>query len=409
MSKEATIALIEETPVITAFLERDDGRVLLVRRSARARTYPGAWSGISGYLELDDPLEQAYVEIAEETGIGREDLELRGVAPPRPVTGPEGARWLVHPILFGCRRPEAVRLNEENDAAEWIEPRTLRQLETVPALEEAYVDAKLAARVERVANDDKHGASWLAIEAVEAVAEAIEAGQDPIEVARAMVAARPAMGAISGALGRVLAAGRSPEQMIEEAHAVVASRERAARAIAVLLQPYLDGVGVVMTHSNSATVSEALLHTQPDRVVCTVSEPGQEGRELEERLRAEGLTTELVSDGDAGHAAETVNLLLIGADTVFRDGSLINKTGTRDLTKAAAGAGVPVLVACEVIKLAPVDPREPGEDRFDLTPPEQVDSYVTEEGIFAPGEIPALLDRTPYLREGYALLQQQSV
>jgi translation initiation factor 2B subunit (eIF-2B alpha/beta/delta family)/ADP-ribose pyrophosphatase YjhB (NUDIX family) len=409
MSGEATIALIEETPVITAFLERDDGRVLLLRRSQRARTYPGAWSGVSGYLELADPLEQAYVEISEETGIGREDLELRAAARPRPVTGPEGARWLVYPFLLGCHRPEAVRLSEENDAAEWIEPRTLRQLETVPALEEAYVDAKMAGRVERVADDDTHGASWLAREAVEAVAEAIELGEDPIELARAMVAARPAMGAICGALGRVLAAGRSPEHMIEEARALMASRERAARAIAVLLQPHLDGVGVVMTHSNSATVSEALLHTPPDRVVCTVSEPGEEGRELEELLRAEGLTTELVNDEDAGHAAKTVNLLLIGGDTVFRDGSLINKTGTRDLTKEASGAGIPVLVACEVIKLAPVHPREPGEDRFDLTPPEQIDSYVTEEGIFAPADIPALLDRTPYLREGYALLQQQSV
>lgn len=271
------------------------------------------------------------------------------------------------------------------------------------------MDAKLAERVERVANDDTHGASWLAREAVEAVADAIEAGQDPVEVARAMVAARPAMGAISGALGRVLAAGRGPEQMVEEARALMAARERAARAIAVLLQPHLDGVGVVMTHSNSATVAEALLHTQPDRVVCTVSEPGEEGRELEEGLRAQGLTTELVNDEDAGHAVETVNLLLVGADTVFRDGSLINKTGTHDLTKAASGAGVPVLVACEVIKLAPVGPREPGEDRFDLTPPECVDSYVTEEGVFAPADIPALLDRTPYLREGYALLQQQSV
>jgi translation initiation factor 2B subunit (eIF-2B alpha/beta/delta family) len=383
--------------------------VLILRRSERARTYPGRWSGVSGYLELADPVEQAYVEISEETGIGRDDLEPRAIASPRSVTGPDGRRWLVHPMLFGCRRPEAVRLNEENDAAEWIEPTTLRQLETVPALEEAYVDAKLTERVQRVANDDRHGASWLAKEAVEAVADAIELGGDPVEVARAMVAARPAMGAISGALGRVLATGGSPEQMIEEAHALVAARERAARAIAVQLQPYLDEVGVVMTHSNSATVVEALLHTPPDRVVCTVSEPGEEGRELEEQLRAAGLTTELVSDGDASHAAETVNLLLIGADTVFRDGSLINKTGTRDLTKAASGKGVPVLVACEVIKLAPVDPREPGEDRFDLTPPEQIDSYVTEEGIFAPGDIPALLDRTPYLRAGYALLQQQSV
>lgn len=262
--------------------------------------------------------------------------------------------------------------------------------------------AELAERIERVAKDDLHGASWLAKEAVEAVALAIELGEDPIEVGRELVAARPAMAAIPGALGRVLASGRTPEQIVEEAHALVAARERAAKAIAVLLEPYL--AGVVMTHSASGTVREALVHTPPDRVVCTVSEPVGEGRGLLEDLRAAGISADLVADEDGPRAAETVDLLLIGADTVFRDGSLINKVGTNDLTKAAKKAGKPVLVACEVIKLAPADPREPGEERFDLTPPEQIDTYVTEEGIFRPDEIAVLIDQTPFLHAGYELL-----
>ena len=33
-----------------------------------------------------------------------------------------------------------------------------------------------------------------------------------------------------------------------------------------------------MTHSASATAREALVHAGPGRVVCTVSEPGGEGR-----------------------------------------------------------------------------------------------------------------------------------
>jgi translation initiation factor 2B subunit (eIF-2B alpha/beta/delta family) len=267
------------------------------------------------------------------------------------------------------------------------------------------MDTKFAERVERVATDDKHGASWLAREAVEAVAEAIELGEDPLPLARELVRARPAMGAIAGALGRVIAAGRSPEQMADEARALVEARERAAKAIAVLLAPYLEGV--VMTHSASATVKEALLHTPPQRVVCTVSDPGGEGRELAEELRAEGLTADVVDDPDADHAVGTVNLLLIGADTVFRDGSLVNKVGTEGLARAAKRAGLPVIVACEVIKLSPAEPRDPGEERFDLTEPQWIDRYVTEEGDYAPDEIAGLIDRTPFLRDGYALLLGQ--
>jgi translation initiation factor eIF-2B subunit delta/methylthioribose-1-phosphate isomerase len=275
----------------------------------------------------------------------------------------------------------------------------------VSGLEEG-MQTTLAERVERIAKDDKHGASWLAREAVEAVAEAIELGQDPLPLARELVRARPAMGAIAGALGRVIAAGRSPEQMADEARALVEARERAAKAIAVLLSPSIEGV--VMTHSASATVTEALLHTPPERVVCTASEPGGEGRELVEELRDAGLAADLVDDSDAEHAVGTVNLLLIGADTIFRDGSLMNKVGTAGLAETGKKAGLPVIVACEVIKLSPAAARDPGEKRFDLTAPKYIDRYVTEEGAYAPDEIASLIDRTPFLRDGHKLLADES-
>src|SRR3954447_3126720 len=264
------------------------------------------------------------------------------------------------------------------------------------------MDSRLAERVELIEQDDRHGASWLAREAVEAVCEAVQMGEDPIALAQRIVHARPAMGAIAGALGRVLVSGRSDEQIIEEARAVIEGRERASKAIAVLLSPHIRGT--VMTHSNSATVREAVEHTSPDRMVCTVSEPGEEGRELVEALRGNELAVDIVDDSDAAHAVGTVDLLLLGADTVFRDGSLVNKVGTSELAEAAKKAGVPVIVACEVIKLAPEDPRSPGEDRFDLTSPKHIDLYVTEEGEFPPLDIAALIDRTPFLHDGYALL-----
>jgi ribose 1,5-bisphosphate isomerase len=269
------------------------------------------------------------------------------------------------------------------------------------------VHVELTERVESVAADTRHGASWLAQEALETLVEAVELGEDPLETARALCHARPAIGSIAGAMGRVLIAGRTPEQLVEEAHAVIAGRERAAATIAVILSEELAG-RVVMTHSASATAREALIHAPAERVVCTVSDPIGEGRAFSEELGTAGLTTELVADEDARHAVKTVDLLLLGADTVFRNGSLVNKIKTNGLAKAAKKGRVPVVVACEVLKLAPDDPYEPDEERVDLTPPDLIDRYVTEEGVFAPDEIAALVDRTPFLREGYELLRRGS-
>ena len=101
---------------------------------------------------------------------------------------------------------------------------------------------------------------------------------------------------------------------------------------------------------------------------------------------------------------------MIGADTVFRDGTLNNKIGTTLLAEAAAGHAIPTIVACEIVKLAPIDAAvapqlsEAERSLFELTPPELITEIVTEEGSVSSDGVGALIDRTPFLREGYTLL-----
>ena len=275
--------------------------------------------------------------------------------------------------------------------------------------------------------DRRHGASFLARRAVEALVEVAEApAATPEELlervtsaARLLATARPGIAAVAGAVGRLLAAAHAEKhlapaelrRLIElEAQALIDGRRRAAASIAVQLSERLKGA-LVVTHSASATVREAVLHTPPERLVCTVSHPIEEGRAFADELRAAGLTVELVADTDAPAKLAEASLLLVGADTVFRDGALCNKIGTRTLAEAAADQRVPMIIACELIKLAPIDseqaPPLPAEARelFDLTPPELIDAVVTEDGTYSTAEVRALVDRTPFLREGYALLR----
>ena len=282
----------------------------------------------------------------------------------------------------------------------------------------------LVERVEELRADREHGASWMARRAVETLAEVADeqaaTGEELlthlVAAGRQLAGSRPGVGAVAGAVGRVLAAAArnaqlEPDQLRqlvhEEAESLVDGRRRAAASIAIQLRERLEDA-VVLTHSASATVREALLRTPPDRVICTASSPQDEGRAFSEELRAEGLEVELVEDSEAPRQLEWASLLLLGADTVFRDGTLCNKMGTTPLAEAAADEGVPTIVACEVIKLAPVAAANAPQltaAEFELTPPELIDSIVTEEGTVSPEEIRALVDRTPFLRDGYALLR----
>jgi ribose 1,5-bisphosphate isomerase len=283
------------------------------------------------------------------------------------------------------------------------------------------VGVLLEERIEELRQNREHGGNWMARRAIEALVETAredaansEELQDALTAAgRRLAQSRPSVAAIAGAVGRLLAPvaawvelepAEFRRRFEQEAQALLDARDRAPAAIAIQLRDRLQEA-FVLTHSASATVKEALLHCPPERVLCTVSRPFEEGVGLAEELREHGLAVELIEDIDASERLHEASLLLVGADTVFLDGTLLNKIGTRRLAEAAASQGIPVVVACEVIKVAPSDPETAPEDETtDLTPPDLIAFFMTEEGPYQPEDIRALVDRTPFLGDGRALL-----
>jgi translation initiation factor 2B subunit (eIF-2B alpha/beta/delta family) len=284
------------------------------------------------------------------------------------------------------------------------------------------VSSPPADRIDQLRLDRSHGGSWLARHAVETLvqeaaspaATAEELLEHLVGVAQTLTKARPDAGSVAAATGRLVAsvghgwtlsASELRRLVLDEARALLDSRDRAAGVIAIQLRARLEE-SVVLTHSASATVREAVLRTPPTRLFCTVSGPDEEGRAFADELRAEGLNVELIEDAEAPRAAKAVRLVLVGADTVYRDGTLSNRRGTFAIAEAAAAARVPLVVAAEVIKLAPfAAPLEPADpQRSDLTPPELVTEFVTEDGVLPPAEIATLVDRTPFLSEGYQVI-----
>jgi 8-oxo-dGTP diphosphatase len=125
-----------EVPVVTSFLERPDGRILLLHRSEKVGSFQGRWAAVSGFLEGVNPRERALQEIREETGLARERVELR--AEGQVIWARAADRvYSVHPYRFRVADPE-IRIDWEHTEYRWVHPEALGEYATVPRLYEAW-------------------------------------------------------------------------------------------------------------------------------------------------------------------------------------------------------------------------------------------------------------------------------
>ena len=395
----AEAAAMEAVDVVTVFL-RHEGAVLLQRRAASARTYPGVWGGVSGYVEGDDPLGTARREVAEETGI--DDAEVLGGGDPLAVEDMAlGRVWTVHPFLFEAPS-RSVSPSAESDRTEWAPPTAILRRETVPGLWAAY--RRVGPTAASVAADTEHGSAALSIRALEALRDAageVAAGHgepaDVVTAAEALLEARPAMAAVTNRLNRAMATAADPEGIERAAIAGIDRAVEADREAAAVAAERLDGARV-LTLSRSGTVLEAL-EAGASSVTVAESRPALEGIGAAEVLAGLGIDVRVCTDAAVADqlARGDIDWVVVGADTVLPDGRVVNKTGTRAAALAADFEAVPVMVVAAADKVSTEpDPRlEAGDPAavyggdagvtavnptFDVTPTGCVDSVVTERG-----------------------------
>ncbi len=129
------------SPVVNAFVQRSDGRLLFVRRSARLFYYGGYWHVVAGFLDKQrSPQRQALVELREELGLRSGQVRFVRAARPFFRNDPEHARrWKIHPVLFRLSgRTPRVRLNWESERAAWLTPQQFLRRQTVPNICQSF-------------------------------------------------------------------------------------------------------------------------------------------------------------------------------------------------------------------------------------------------------------------------------
>lgn len=149
------------------------------------------------------------------------------------------------------------------------------------------------------------------------------------------------------------------------------------------------------------------------RVIATETRPLLQGARLTVyELVKEGIPVTLVTDNAVGllMRKEKIDLVVVGADRVTRDGYVVNKIGTYMIALAASRHEVPFYVAAptstidleHTIDQVVIEERDPGEVKyimgqpitvetvdvynyaFDVTDPDLVSAIITELGVIKP-------------------------
>lgn len=194
----------------------------------------------------------------------------------------------------------------------------------------------------------------------------------------------------------------------------IVNSENAVRRIGEIGARRVRDGDTIMTHCDSAAAISimAAAHAQGKEinVIATESRPRMQGHLAIKHLDNLGISTTLIVDSAVRFFMKDVDLVVVGADAVTVNGSVINKIGTSQLALAAQEARTNVIMAAETYKFSPksilgelveIEERESSEvisdekmreftkvrvrnPAFDVTPREYIDLICTEVGAIAP-------------------------
>ncbi|QLG50888.1 ribose 1,5-bisphosphate isomerase [Natrinema halophilum] len=233
----------------------------------------------------------------------------------------------------------------------------------VPAVE-STADDIAAMRIRGAATIADAAAAALATQADQSEAENAPAFRRQLRAAaRTLYETRPTAVSLPNALRYVLR-GMDGDTVADLRSTTIASAESFQRNLAQA-QDKLGDVGAnrlrdgdtVMTHCHStdalACVEAALESGKHLEAIVKETRPRKQGHITARQLRQWGVPVTLIVDNAARRYLDDADHVLVGADSIAADGSVINKIGTSGLAVNARERGVPVMVAAQTIKLHP--------------------------------------------------------
>ncbi|MCL1799245.1 MAG: S-methyl-5-thioribose-1-phosphate isomerase [Eggerthellaceae bacterium] len=242
--------------------------------------------------------------------------------------------------------------------------------------------------------------------------------------------------AAPGAPGTPVTLAALKQALFDEVKLMEAEDEATNRRIGLAGAPLIPEGGRVLTHCNAGSLATVFFGTalgvvytaaaqgRVERVYAGETRPlGQGARLTAWEVARAGIPCTLACDSMAATlmAEGHIDVVLVGADRICRNGDAANKVGTLGLAVLAAHYGIPFYVvaptttvdlptaagsevviehrcADEVSRTLPFGV-EVFNPAFDITPAGLITAIVTEKGVLKPSELAALPDEAPEGRE----------
>lgn len=217
------------------------------------------------------------------------------------------------------------------------------------------------------------------------------------------------------------------------------SKRRIAKYGARLIPDDLSHPFVVQTHCHSSVVEAILIEAKKQgknfKVISTETRPFYQGRITSKKLISHGIEVIQVVDSAMRWAARNLesDLIIIGADAVTSEGTVLNKIGSRLLALVAREEHIPLYVATPLLKYNPgtafgnyekIEMRDTDEIWKDwVDKPEDlqflnpafetvnrlyISGVITEGGIFPSGQVHANFRQMyPFLHDAYHLIEHE--
>lgn len=240
-----------------------------------------------------------------------------------------------------------------------------------------------------------------------------------IEAARLLISTRPTAVSLPNAVRAVMrykgdSVDEAKANIKELADGFILNSESAVLKIGEIGAHRIRDGDTIMTHCNSSAAISIMAAAHKDgkniSVIATESRPRWQGHLTIRQLDETGIKTSLIVDSAVRYFMKEVDLVVMGADAVTANGSVINKIGTSQLALAAHEARKNVIIAAETYKFSPksllgelieIEERNSSEviadeklrefsnvsvknPAFDVTPREYIDLICTEVGAIPP-------------------------